>query len=76
EGFSFMQRYPHVTFMETVSEAPDEVAEGDWLKALAQSGLEFSLAHARYLAENHAPVKRSIQHSADTTVLRISRKRP
>jgi len=76
EGFSFMQRYPHVTFMETVSEAPDEVAEGDWLKTLAQTGLEFSLAHARYLAENHAPVKRSIQHSADTTVLRISRKRP
>ncbi len=45
---------PEITLLETVTEVPDEVALGDWLKTLAQAGLEYSLAHARYLAENHA----------------------
>lgn len=75
-AFTFMQRHPHVTFMEIVTEAPDEVAHGDWLKTLALTGLEFSLASARWLATNCKPVVRTVEHTANTTTLRITRKRP
>ena len=76
DGFTFMQRYPQVTLLETVSEVPDEVARGDWLRTLAQAGLEFSLAHARYLAENQARPERTIQHTTGETILKFSRTRP
>jgi len=46
-----MTRHPEITFLESLSEAPDEVASGDWLKALAAAGVEASMAHARFLAE-------------------------
>ena len=71
-----MQRYPQVTLLETVTEIPDEVAHGDWLRTLAQAGLEFSLANARYLAQNSAKPERTIQHTADATILKFSRTRP
>ena len=76
DGFTFMQRYPEITLLETVTEVPDEVAFGDWLKTLAQAGLEFSLAHARYLADNHAIPERTIRHSAHSTTLMMRRIRP
>jgi hypothetical protein len=75
DGFTFMQRYPQITLLETVTEVPDEVAHGDWLKTLAEAGLEFSLAHARYLAENHNTPKRTIRHTALATVLKFHRTR-
>jgi hypothetical protein len=76
DGFTFMQRHPHITLLETVTEVPDEVAHGDWLKTLAQAGLEYSLAHGRYLAENGGRLERTIQHSTNTTALQIRRLRP
>jgi len=59
--------------LETVSEVPDEVAHGDWLKTLAQAGLDFSLAHARYLAETPVEVERTIRHTAHSTTMKIRR---
>lgn len=76
DGFTFMQRHPDVTFMELVTEAPDEVASGEWLKVLTLAGLECSLAAARWLAANHRPFVRTVQHGVGTTVLRITRERP
>jgi len=76
DGFTFMQRYPQITLLETVTEVPDEVAHGNWLKTLAEAGLEYSLANARGLAEiSHAP-ERTIRHSAHSTTLRMRRIRP
>ena len=76
DAFTFMQRYPRITFLETVTEVPDEVAKGQWLETLVQAGLEFSLANAQYLAENHRPPEQTIWHDAGSTVLQIRRKRP
>jgi hypothetical protein len=76
DGFTFMQRYPEITLLETVTEVPDEVAHGDWLKTLAQAGLECSLAHGKYLAENSGKTERTIQHTAHFTTLKIRRRRP
>jgi hypothetical protein len=76
DGFTFMQRYPEITLLETVTEVPDEVAHGEWLKTLAQAGLEYSLAHGKYLAENSSEPERTLQHTAHFTTLKIRRRRP
>jgi len=72
----FMQRHPQVTFLEIVTEAPDETASGDWLKLVAQAGLEFSLACSRYLAESGYVVERRAYHEAGETVFEMRRGRP
>jgi hypothetical protein len=74
-SFGFMSRHPEITFFEGLSEAPDEVASGDWLKALASVGLEFSLVHARFLAELPSGVTRTRWEESGTHVLCISRQR-
>jgi hypothetical protein len=76
DGFTFMQRYPEITLLEIVTEVPDEVASGDWLKTLAQAGLEYSLAHGRYLAENKRQPERTVEHTAHSTTLKMHRRRP
>jgi hypothetical protein len=75
-AFGFMTRHPDITFLESLSEAPDEVASGEWLKKLVAVGLEVSLAHARLLADLPNGVVRTRWHEAGTEVLRISRTRP
>ena len=57
-SFSFMTRHAEVTFFEGLSEAPDEIATGEWLEMLAAAGLEVTLVHARFLAELPRELKR------------------
>ncbi len=73
---SFMVRHPNVTVFDGGTEAPDETAHGDWLKLVANAGLQFDLAHARFLAESKYEVKRNIETFTNATVLTLSRKRP
>jgi hypothetical protein len=75
KAFGFMRRHPEITFFEGLSEAPDEVATGRWLEMLVAVGLEFSLVHARFLAELPRRVVRSQTTREGTLVLRISRQR-
>jgi len=75
-AFTFMQRFPQVTLLETVTEVPDEVAHGAWLKTIAHAGLNVSLSCLRYLAENRQTVERIAHADAEVTKLRILRKRP
>jgi hypothetical protein len=70
-----MSRAPEVTFFEGLSEAPDEVASGPWLRKLAAAGLEFSVAHARFLAELPTGVVRTRWKDEDADVLCIRRQR-
>jgi len=74
-SFGFMTRHPEITFFEGLSEAPDEVASGDWLETLAAAGLEFSLVHARFLAELPDGVIRTRRKEERTDVFRVSRTR-
>jgi hypothetical protein len=73
KAFSFMTRHPEITFLEGLSEAADEVASGDWLRALAAAGVEASMAHARFLAELPEGVVRTSRKDANATVLHIER---
>ena len=75
ESFGFMTRHPDITFFEGLSEAPDEVAAGEWLRKIAAAGLEFSLVHARFLAELPQNVVREQWEEDGRLALRISRKR-
>ena len=74
-SFGFMSKHPEITFFEGLSEAPDEVASGEWLKGLASVGLEFSLVHARFLAELPAGITRTRWTEPDAHVLHIARQR-
>jgi len=75
KAFSFMARHPEITFFESLSEAPDEVASGDWLQTLTAAGLAASLAHARFLAELPDAVVRTRWEEAGASVLQIARTR-
>jgi hypothetical protein len=74
-SFGFATRHPEITFFEGLSEAPDEVASGEWLKTLAAAGLAFSLVHAEFLAELRASIIRTRWKEVDALVLRIERGR-
>jgi hypothetical protein len=74
-AFGFMARHPETTFLENLSEAPDEVASGDWLQSLAATGLDVSLVFANFLAELPDRVVRTRTEESGSTVLRISRSR-
>jgi hypothetical protein len=74
-AFGFMIRHPEVTFLEGLSEAPDEVASGEWLKKLATVGLEVTLVFARYLAELPDGVVRTRWKEGNDQILHITRKR-
>ncbi len=73
---SFMVRHPNVTVFAGGTEAPDETARGEWLQMVAGAGLQFDLAHARFLAESKYQVKREKKDYLDANIFTISRKRP
>ena len=74
-AFGFMTRHPEVTFLESLSEAPDEVASGEWLTKLVTAGLQVNLAHARFLAELPDGVVRTRWEQSGKDVFYITRTR-
>ncbi len=49
---------PRVTIWSGVTEAPDETAEGDWLKLVASAGLSWDRAILQYLLDGEHKVER------------------
>jgi hypothetical protein len=49
---------PKVTIWSGVTEAPDETAEGDWLKLVASAGLSWDRAILQYLLDGKHEVER------------------
>jgi hypothetical protein len=62
--------------LEIVTEVPDEVAQGSWLRLLAQAGLECSLATARCLSACLPAPERLCLESADALHYRVRRRLP
>ena len=73
---SFALKYPKVTVFESSTEAPDETARGEWLKMVANAGLQFDLANLRFLANSEYEVKRKKKKYLDATTFTITRERP
>ncbi|HEY7289365.1 MAG TPA: M14 family zinc carboxypeptidase [Vicinamibacterales bacterium] len=72
----FMARNPNVTIWEGVTEAPDETARGDWLKMVANAGLQWDKAILDYLVQGHHEVERKIDSFWQGVSLSMNRPRP
>ena len=57
----FMTRKPNVTIWDGVTEAPDETARGDWLKLVANAGLQWDKAILEYLVLGRHEVERKVE---------------
>jgi hypothetical protein len=71
-----MARQPNVTIWSGTTEAPDETAHGDWLRMVAQAGLQFDTAVLDWLVEQPHKVERTVTPFAGGTALMLSRARP
>ena len=72
----FMTRQPNVTVWDGVTEAPDETARGDWLKLVANAGLQWDKAILEYLVQGHHEVERTMTPFWNGVSLTMNRPRP
>jgi hypothetical protein len=72
----FMTRNPNVTIWDGVTEAPDETAHGDWLKMVANAGLQWDKAILDYLVQGHHEVERKVDPFWNGVSLSMNRPRP
>jgi len=72
----FMTRNPNVTVWEGVTEAPDETARGDWLKLVANAGLQWDKAILEYLVQGRHEVERKVDPFHGGVSLSMNRPRP
>ena len=72
----FMTRNPNVTVWEGVTEAPDETARGDWLKLVANAGLQWDKAILEYLVQGRHEVERKVDVFWNGVALTLNRPRP
>jgi hypothetical protein len=71
-----MARNPNVTVWEGVTEAPDETARGDWLKLVANAGLQWDKAVLEYLVQGRHEVERKVDPFYGGVTLTMNRPRP
>jgi hypothetical protein len=72
----FMTRNPNVTIWDGVTEAPDETARGDWMKLVANAGLQWDKAILDYLVEGRHEIERKIDPFWNGVSLTMNRPRP
>jgi hypothetical protein len=72
----FMTRQPNVTIWDGVTEAPDETARGDWMKLVANAGLQWDKAILEYLVTGHHEIERKVDPFWNGVSLTMSRPRP
>jgi len=72
----FMTRQPNVTVWDGVTEAPDETARGDWMKLVANAGLQWDKAILEYLVQGHHQVDRTMTPFWNGVSLTMNRPRP
>jgi hypothetical protein len=72
----FMTRQPNVTIWDGVTEAPDETARGDWMKLVANAGLQWDKAILEYLVTGHHEIERKVDPFWGGVTLTMSRPRP
>ncbi len=72
----FMARNPNVTIWDGSTEAPDETARGDWMKLVANAGLQWDKAVLDYLVQGRHEVERKIDQFWGGVSLSMNRPRP
>ncbi len=71
-----MSRNPNVTIWDGSTEAPDETARGDWMKLVADAGLQWDKAILDYLVQGHHEIERKVEPFWNGVSLTINRPRP
>jgi hypothetical protein len=71
-----MTRQPNVTIWDGVTEAPDETARGDWMKLVANAGLQWDKAILEYLVTGRHEVERKVDPFWNGVTLTMNRPRP
>jgi zinc carboxypeptidase len=72
----FMARNPNVTVWDGSTEAPDETARGDWMKLVANAGLQWDKANLEYLVQGRHEVERKVDQFWNGVSLSMNRPRP
>jgi hypothetical protein len=72
----FMTRQPNVTIWDGVTEAPDETARGDWMKLVANAGLQWDKAILEYLVTGRHEIERKVEPFWNGVSLTMNRPRP
>jgi hypothetical protein len=76
QGQDFMARNPNVTIWDGSTEAPDETARGDWMKLVANAGLQWDKAILEYLVQGKHEVERKVEPFWNGVSLSMNRPRP
>jgi hypothetical protein len=71
-----MARNPNVTVCDGSTEAPDETARGDWMKLVANAGLQWDKAVLDYLVQGRHEVERKLDPFYGGVSLTMNRPRP
>lgn len=72
----FMTRQPNITIWSGTTEAPDETAHGDYLKTIAEIGLQWDKASLDYLYEGNHRIDRKGESFWGGVMLSETRERP
>jgi len=72
----FMSRNPNVTIWDGSTEAPDETARGDWMKLVANAGLQWDKAMLDFLVQGQHKIDRKVEPFWRGVSLTITRPRP
>ncbi|OLC82512.1 MAG: hypothetical protein AUH72_06695 [Acidobacteria bacterium 13_1_40CM_4_65_8] len=76
QATDFMARNPNVTIWDGSTEAPDETARGDWMKLVANAGLQWDKAILEYLVQGRHEVERKVEPFWNGVTLSMNRPRP
>ena len=76
QATDFMTRNPNVTIWDGSTEAPDETARGDWMKLVANAGLQWDKAILEYLVQGRHEVERKVDPFWGGVSLSMNRPRP
>jgi zinc carboxypeptidase len=76
QATDFMARNPNVTIWDGSTEAPDETARGDWMKLVANAGLQWDKAILEYLVQGRHEVERKVEPFWGGVSLTVNRPRP
>ena len=67
---------PRITYFSATTEAPDEIARGDWLRIMVEMGVTHTSSMLRYLATGEYEVEREVDVFDGVVNRRVFRVRP
>jgi hypothetical protein len=67
---------PRITYFSATTEAPDETAQGDWMRLMGTAGLTHTSAVLRYLANGEFEVEREVEAFRGTVTRKAYRLKP